>query len=58
VGSDNNEFARCENERDPIYERRSEIMDSNMILQAVIWIAAGAALVTLMMRRKNRKAAR
>lgn len=33
-------------------------MDSNMILQAVIWVAAGAALVTLMMRRKNRKTAR
>ncbi len=33
-------------------------MDSNMILQAVIWIAAGAALVTLMMRRKNRKTVR
>ena len=33
-------------------------MDSNMILQTVIWIAAGAALVMLMMRRKNRKVSR
>jgi hypothetical protein len=33
-------------------------MSSNMILQAVIWIAAGAALVMLMMRRRNRKTAR
>jgi len=31
---------------------------SNTILQAIIWIAAGAALVMLMMRRKNRKASR
>jgi hypothetical protein len=33
-------------------------MDNGMMLQAVIWIAAGAALVMLMMRRKNRKASR
>ena len=31
---------------------------SSTILQAIIWIAAGAALVMLMMRRKNRKASR
>jgi hypothetical protein len=31
---------------------------SNTMLQAVIWIAAGAALVMLMMRRKNRKVSR
>ena len=31
---------------------------SNTMLQAIIWIAAGAALVMLMMRRKNRKAVR
>jgi len=31
---------------------------SNTMLQAIIWIAAGAALVMLMMRRKNRKASR
>jgi hypothetical protein len=41
-----------------LYERRSETMDSNMILQTVIWIFAGAALVMLMMRRKNRKVSR
>ena len=33
-------------------------MDNNMIIQTVIWIAAGAALVMLMMRRKNRKVSR
>lgn len=32
-------------------------MNSTM-LQAIIWIAAGAALVMLLMRRRNRKAAR
>jgi hypothetical protein len=32
-------------------------MNSPM-LQAIIWIAAGAALVMLLMRRRNRKAAR
>jgi hypothetical protein len=31
---------------------------NNMMLQTVIWIAAGAALVMLLMRRKNRKASR
>jgi hypothetical protein len=31
---------------------------SNTMIQAIIWIAAGAALVMLMMRRKNRKASR
>jgi hypothetical protein len=31
---------------------------SSTILQAIIWIAAGAALVMLVMRRKNRKASR
>ena len=31
---------------------------SSTILQAIIWIAAGAALVILMMRRRNRKAPR
>ena len=31
---------------------------SNTMIQAVIWIAAGAALVMLMMRRKNRKVSR
>jgi hypothetical protein len=31
---------------------------SNTMLQAIIWIAAGAALVMLMMRRRNRKASR
>jgi hypothetical protein len=31
---------------------------NNMMLQTIIWIAAGAALVMLMMRRKNRKASR
>ena len=33
-------------------------MDNNMILQTVIWLAAGAALVMLMMRRRNRKVSR
>ena len=28
------------------------------IIQAIIWIAAGAALVVLMMRRRNRKVSR
>jgi hypothetical protein len=31
---------------------------SNNILQVIIWIAAGAALVMLMMRRRSRKASR
>jgi hypothetical protein len=31
---------------------------NNTIIQAIIWIAAGAALVMLMMRRKNRKVSR
>ena len=31
---------------------------NNMMVQTIIWIAAGAALVMLMMRRKNRKASR
>ena len=31
---------------------------SSTILQAIIWIAAGAALVMLMMRRRNHKAPR
>ncbi len=31
---------------------------SNTIIQAIIWVAAGAALVMLMMRRKNRKVSR
>jgi len=31
---------------------------SSTMLQAIIWIAAGAALVMLMMRRKNRKVSR
>ena len=31
---------------------------NSMMIQAIIWIAAGAALVMLMMRRKNRKASR
>ena len=31
---------------------------SNTIFQSVIWILAGAALVVLMMRRRNRKASR
>ncbi len=31
---------------------------SSTMIQAIIWIAAGAALVMLMMRRKNRKASR
>ena len=31
---------------------------STTTIQAIIWIAAGAALVMLMMRRKNRKASR
>jgi hypothetical protein len=31
---------------------------SSTMLQAIIWIAAGAALVMLMMRRRNRKASR
>jgi hypothetical protein len=31
---------------------------SNTMLQAIIWIAAGAALVMLMMRRRNRKVSR
>jgi hypothetical protein len=33
-------------------------MDNSMILQTVIWLAAGAALVMLMMRRRNRKVSR
>ena len=32
-------------------------MDST-IMQAIIWIAAGAALVMLLMRRRNRKVVR
>jgi hypothetical protein len=31
---------------------------SGTMMQAIIWIAAGAALVTLLMRRRNRKVAR
>ena len=31
---------------------------SSTIMQAVIWIAAGAALVILLIRRRNRKVAR
>ncbi len=31
---------------------------SSTMIQAIIWIAAGAALVMLMMRRKNRKVSR
>ncbi len=31
---------------------------NSTIIQSVIWIAAGAALVMLMMRRKNRKVSR
>jgi hypothetical protein len=31
---------------------------SSTIMQAVIWIFAGAALVMLMMRRRNRKTSR
>jgi hypothetical protein len=31
---------------------------NSMMLQTVIWIAAGVALVMLMMRRKNRKTSR
>jgi hypothetical protein len=31
---------------------------SSTIMQAIIWIAAGAALVILMMRRRNRKVSR
>jgi hypothetical protein len=30
----------------------------NTIVQAIIWVAAGAALVLLLMRRRNRKVAR
>ena len=32
-------------------------MSSNM-MQAIIWLLAGVVLVTLMMRRRNRKASR
>lgn len=31
---------------------------SSTMLQALIWIAAGAVLVVVMMRRRNRKAPR
>jgi len=31
---------------------------SNTMLQTIIWLAAGAALVVLMMRRRNRKVSR
>ena len=31
---------------------------SSTVLQAIIWIAAGAALVILLMRRRNRKVVR
>jgi hypothetical protein len=31
---------------------------SSTMIQSIIWIAAGAALVMLMMRRRNRKATR
>ena len=31
---------------------------NNTMLQTIIWVAAGAALVLLMMRRRNRKVTR
>jgi hypothetical protein len=31
---------------------------STMMIQSIIWIAAGAALVMLLMRRRNRKITR
>ena len=31
---------------------------SSTVIQAIIWIAAGAALIMLLMRRRNRKVAR
>jgi hypothetical protein len=31
---------------------------SSTMLQAIIWVAAGAALVMLLMRRRNRKVTR
>lgn len=31
---------------------------SSTVIQTIIWIAAGAALVMLMMRRRNRKVSR
>jgi hypothetical protein len=31
---------------------------SSTMIQAIIWIAAGAALIILLMRRRNRKVAR
>jgi hypothetical protein len=31
---------------------------SSTMLQAIIWVAAGAALVVLLMRRRNRKVTR
>ena len=31
---------------------------SSTMIQAIIWLAAGAALVTLLMRRRSRKATR
>jgi len=31
---------------------------SSTMLQAVIWIAAGAALIVMLMRRRNRKVTR
>lgn len=31
---------------------------STTIIQSIIWIAAGAALVVLLMRRRNRKVTR
>jgi hypothetical protein len=40
-------------------EKHKEItkMDNTM-LQAIIWVAAGGALVMLLMRRRNRKVVR
>lgn len=31
---------------------------NSTVMQAIIWVAAGAALVMLMLRRRNRKAHR
>jgi hypothetical protein len=31
---------------------------STMMIQTILWVAAGAALVLFLMRRKNRKAVR
>ena len=33
-------------------------MNSTMLLQIILWVLAGAALVMLLMRRRSRKASR